>query len=220
MNKTKIIATVGPATYSRQVLVSMIREGVNVVRINFSHGTYDEYKSVIQNIREINLEEGYHTAILADLQGPKLRIGEMEEDTELIEGTSVVITNKEVVGTKERLYVNYDLIARDLSPGDKVLINDGKVSLKVVSSNKQDEVVTNVVQGGLLTSKKGVNLPDTGVSLPSLTEKDLNDLKFALEHELEWIALSFVRSSKDILDLKKRIAEQNGFGHSCCCCCR
>ena len=211
MNKTKIIATVGPATYSRQVLVSMIREGVNVVRINFSHGTYEEYSGVIQSIREINLEEGYHTAILADLQGPKLRIGEMEEGAELIEGNNVVITNKEVVGTKDKLYVNYDLIAKDLNPGDKVLINDGKVSLKVVSSNNEDEVTATVVQGGLLTSKKGVNLPDTGVSLPSLTEKDLKDLNFALKHELEWIALSFVRSSKDILDLKEKIAEQNGF---------
>lgn len=211
MNKTKIIATVGPSTYARQVLVSMIREGVNVVRINFSHGTYDEYSGVIQSIREINLEEGYHTAILADLQGPKLRIGEMEEGAELIEGNNVVITNKEVVGTKDKLYVNYDLIAKDLNPGDKVLINDGKISLKVVSSNNEDEVTATIVQGGLLTSKKGVNLPDTGVSLPSLTEKDLQDLNFALEHELEWIALSFVRSSKDILDLKEKIAEKNGF---------
>lgn len=211
MNKTKIVATVGPATYSREMLSKLVREGVSVFRINFSHGSHSDYAEVIRSIREINLEGGYHTAILGDLQGPKLRIGNMGEGVELITGERVVITNKEEVGTKDRMFVNYELIAKDLNPGDKVLINDGKVCLSVLSSNGKDEVIANIEQGGFLTSNKGVNLPNTGVSLPSLTQKDIADLNFAIEQGLEWIALSFVRSSKDIVDLKNKISEKNGF---------
>jgi pyruvate kinase len=209
-SKTKVIATLGPASSSKEVLEQMIAAGVDVCRINFSHGSYDDHAAVINTIREINAERGYHTAILADLQGPKLRIGEVENNgVQLNEGDDVVITTEKSIGTAKRVYITYPQFPQDVKIGETVLIDDGKIVLIVKDTNKDNEVTATVVHGGILSSKKGVNLPNTQISLPCLTKKDLQDLKFALDHGVEWIGLSFVRRASDIQELKHIIARQN-----------
>ncbi len=205
-SKTKVIATLGPASSSREVLEQMITAGVDVCRINFSHGSYDDHAAVIHTIRQINAERGFHTAILADLQGPKLRIGEVENNgVQLNAGDDVVITTDKCVGTAQRVYITYPQFPQDVKIGETVLIDDGKIVLIVKDTNKDNEVVATVVHGGILSSKKGVNLPNTQISLPCLTKKDLQDLKFALDHGVEWIGLSFVRRASDIQELRGRI---------------
>jgi len=202
-SKTKVIATLGPATSTKEVLTSLISAGVDVCRVNFSHGSYEDHARVIGYVREINLELGLHTAILADLQGPKLRIGEVENNgVELIVGEEVTITTEKCIGTAKRVYITYPQFPQDVQKGELVMIDDGKIHLKVKSTNKKNEVVAEVIHGGILSSKKGVNLPNTKISLPCLTKKDLEDLDFALEHEVEWIGLSFVRRASDIIELK------------------
>ena len=192
-NKTKIIATIGPATYSKIILDQMVAEGVNVCRLNFSHGSYEEYDKVIKNIREIGKKRNMNIAILADLQGPKLRIGEVDSGSvELKTGDSINITVKPSMCNSKRLHINYADLSKELKIGDPILINDGKVKLRVTSFYRE-EVNTKIEQGGILTSKKGVNLPNTDLSLPSITEKDMDDLNYALQNRIEWIALSFVR---------------------------
>jgi pyruvate kinase len=209
-SKTKVIATLGPASSSKEVLEQMIAAGVDVCRINFSHGSYDDHAAVINTIREINAERGYHTAILADLQGPKLRIGEVENNgVQLNEGDDLVITTEKSIGTAKRVYITYPQFPQDVKIGETVLIDDGKIVLIVKDTNKDNEVTATVVHGGILSSKKGVNLPNTQISLPCLTKKDLQDLKFALDHGVEWIGLSFVRRASDIQELKHIIARQN-----------
>jgi pyruvate kinase len=209
-SKTKVIATLGPASAPKEILEQMIAAGVDVCRINFSHGSYEDHAAVIHTIREINAERGYHTAILADLQGPKLRIGEVENNSVLLnEGDDVVITTEKSIGTAKRVYITYPQFPQDVKIGETVLIDDGKIVLIVKDTNKDNEVVTTVVHGGILSSKKGVNLPNTQISLPCLTKKDLQDLKFALDHGVEWIGLSFVRRASDIQELKHIIARQN-----------
>ncbi|HXC05258.1 MAG TPA: pyruvate kinase [Bacteroidia bacterium] len=208
-NKTKIVATMGPATASQEVLRSMILAGVNICRLNFSHGDYDAVKQTITHIRSINKELGANVGLLADLQGPKLRIGVMKDKgAELIAGKEIHITTHECEGTAERIYITYPQFPKDVAVGDKVLIDDGKIMLEVLATNKKDEVQARIVFGGLLTSKKGVNLPNTRISLPCLTEKDLRDLDFALEQQVDWIALSFVRSVTDIVELKELIKKK------------
>lgn len=204
MKKTKIVATMGPASSSsKEVLRQMILEGVNVCRLNFSHGSHEDHRKTIEMIREINAEEGFHISILADLQGPKIRIGAVENNgVELIEGEELIITTKECVGTSKKVYLTYEEFPKDVSIGDLVLMDDGKLQLAVASTNGKDEVVTKVIHGGTLSSKKGVNLPNTAISLPCLTEKDLIDLTFALGQNVDWIGLSFVRSARDIIELK------------------
>ena len=204
-NKTKIVATMGPATASKEVLKQMIEAGVNICRINFSHGNYDEIKSIIQNIRTLNKELGSFVGILADLQGPKLRIGEVEDGVVLEAGEKIKITTKKCKGSAQKIYITYPQFPEDVEVNDNVLIDDGKLMLKVITTNKKDEVEAAVIYGGKLTSKKGVNLPNTKISLPCLTKKDLEDLQFALENNIEWIGLSFVRSVTDIVDLKDKI---------------
>ena len=209
-SKTKVIATLGPASSSREVLEQMIMAGVDVCRINFSHGSYDDHAAVINTIRQINADTGFHTAILADLQGPKLRIGEVENNgVQLNTGDDVVITTEKCVGTAKRVYITYPQFPQDVKIGETVLIDDGKIVLIVKDTNKDNEVIATVVHGGILSSKKGVNLPNTQISLPCLTKKDLQDLKFALDHGVEWIGLSFVRRASDIQELKHIIARQN-----------
>jgi len=211
--KTKIVATLGPATSSKDTLEEIIKAGVDVCRINFSHGSHDEYAQVIRDIRQINDEQGRNVAILADLQGPKIRIGELEEkEVILVNGAKIeIFSNQKFKGTAERLSVNYDDFARDLKSGEKILIDDGKLVLEVLQAfPKEHKVVAKVLSGGSLTPKKGVNLPNTKLSLPSLTEKDLKDLQFALDQKLEWVALSFVRTARDIIELKYIISEQGG----------
>lgn len=205
-NKTKIVATMGPATADAEVLESMFETGLDICRINFSHGNYDAVKENIGNIRAYNSKHKRHIGILGDLQGPKLRIGEVENNDILLnEKEEVVITTKECLGTKEKIYITYQQFPQDVKPGELVLIDDGKIHLKVISTNDKDEVRCSVISGGHVSSKKGVNLPNTRISLPCLTVKDLRDLDFALENDFDWIALSFVRSVTDIVELKEII---------------
>jgi len=204
MKKTKIVATMGPAsTSSKEVLRQMIMAGVNVCRLNFSHGTHTNHLNTIKMIREINKEEGFHISILADLQGPKIRIGEVADNgVKLVDGESLIITTKECLGTSEKVFITYQEFPKDVSIGDLVLMDDGKLQLQVTATNNKDEVVTKIIHGGELRSKKGVNLPNTSISLPCLTEKDRADLEFAMAHKVDWIGLSFVRSARDIIELK------------------
>ena len=210
-NRTKIIATLGPATSSKQKLIELISAGVNVCRINFSHGTHEEYKEIIGLIREINEENNKNVAIIGDLQGPKIRIGELAEDSvELIDGAEIIISTTAVKGDAKKISVSYQDFVNDVKPGDIILLDDGKLSLQVKKGISSTEVLCEIVSGGMLKPKKGVNLPNSVLSIPSLTLKDKTDLDFALEHKLEWIALSFVRSARDIIDLKHIIAQGQG----------
>lgn len=206
MRKTKIIATIGPATSSKEILKEIIAKGVNICRINCSHGSYDDHQKVIENIRALNEETGSNVGILVDLQGPKIRVHEVENNgVELVSGNEIVVSINKVLGTSERISINYKDLPKDVKPGEQILLDDGKLVLEVVSSNSIDEVICKIVHGGILSSKKGVNLPNSKLSLPSLTEKDLEDLQFALRNHVEWIGLSFVRSARDIIELKHHV---------------
>lgn len=208
-NKTKIVATVGPASSSEKILEKMITSGVDLFRINFSHGSYSEMEKIIVSIRKINRKLKTNIGILADLQGPKIRIGKVKNNgIELKEGKTITFTTHECIGNESKLYINYKHFPADVSIGDQILINDGKFLLKVTDTNGKDKVQAKVMQGGLLSSNKGVNLPSTKISLPCLTEKDYKDLNFALENGVEWIGLSFVRSVTDVVDLKKTIKDK------------
>ncbi len=204
IKKTKIVATMGPAsTSSKEVLRQMILEGVDVCRLNFSHGSHEDHLRTIEMIRAINKEEGLNVAILADLQGPKIRIGEVEGNgVELVDGEKLIITTQKCIGTSEKVFLTYQEFPKDVTLGDVVLMDDGKLQLEVISTNGKDEVITRIIHGGTLRSKKGVNLPDTAISLPCITEKDAEDLDFALSHNVDWIGLSFVRSARDIIELQ------------------
>lgn len=205
-SKTKIIATLGPATSDINILRNMFIEGVDVCRINFSHGNHKDAEQTIKNIRQLNSEMGINIAILGDLQGPKLRVGEMKDGKVMLQkGTTVNFTTHECIGTSEIIYINYEDFAKDVKEGDDILIDDGKIKLEVISTNNNDKVETKVVYGGVLSSRKGVNLPNTDVSLPSLTDKDIEDALFALEQNVDWLALSFVRQASDIIELKQMI---------------
>lgn len=210
--KTKIVATLGPATSTKEVIKQMMEAGVNVFRINFSHADYDDVKERIQIIRSLNKEYNYNTAILADLQGPKLRVGVMKEDVIVSKGDQITfVTGEPFEGNLERVYMNYKEFPRDVNPGERILLDDGKLIFEVVSTNKKTEVKAKVLQGGPLKSKKGVNLPNTNISLPALTNKDIADAIFAIEQEVDWIALSFVRHSEDLMDLQNLIKEHSKY---------
>ena len=204
--KTKIVATLGPATSTKEVLKGMLEEGANVFRINFSHADYSDVTERIKMIRELNEEFGFTAAILADLQGPKLRVGVMKEEVVVNPGDEIVFaTGERFEGTKERVYMTYERFPQDAKPGERILLDDGKLIFEVVSTNKKDEVVARVIQGGPLKSKKGVNLPNTDISQPALTEKDIEDAIFAVSLEVDWIALSFVRHAEDLIQLRDLI---------------
>lgn len=206
--RTKIVATLGPASEKKEVLLSMIKAGVDVCRLNFSHGSQEDHKAVIDTIREINNEYKTHVGILADLQGPKIRIGKMKEGGALlVNGTQVKMTTRELIGDETTIYITYENFPKDVNAGEIILLDDGKIQMKVIESNNNDTVICEVVHGGILTSRKGVNLPNTKVSIPSLTAEDLDNLKFVLQFDVEWIGLSFVRTAQDITDLKRIIAE-------------
>lgn len=208
--KTKIVATLGPACSTREVLKNMIDAGVNVFRINFSHADYSDVTEKINIIRSLNDEFGYTTAILADLQGPKLRVGVMKEDVVVNPGDLITFqTAEDVPGTAKRVYMNYKEFPNDVNPGELILLDDGKLMFEAIETNRTTEVLCKVIQGGPLRSKKGVNLPNTKVSLPALTEKDIRDAIFAIGHNVDWIALSFVRTSKDLEELQDLIAEHS-----------
>lgn len=204
--KTKIVATVGPASEGKDQLLALHKAGVNVYRLNFSHGTHEEHLSRIQRIRELNDEHGLNLCILQDLQGPKIRIGKVEKDegVTLLPGNKLVFTNEEVIGTADRVSTPYKGMYQDVKHGERILLDDGKLEVKVIGVDGTD-VITEVVYGGPLKSKKGVNLPNTRVSMPSVTEKDYADLDFGLENNVEWIALSFVREASEIIEIKEYI---------------
>ena len=210
--KTKIVATLGPACSTKPVLKDMIDAGVNVFRINFSHADYSDVKARIDMIRELNDEFGYNTAILADLQGPKLRVGVMKEDVVVAPGDIITFqTAEDIPGTAERVYMNYKQFPADVKPGEKILLDDGKLMFEALETNGTSEVVCKVIQGGPLKSKKGVNLPNTKVSLPALTEKDIRDALFAIENQVDWIALSFVRNAEDLMQLQDLISANSSY---------
>jgi pyruvate kinase len=208
--KTKIVATLGPAISSKELLLEMVRVGVNVFRINFSHADYNDVKTRIKYIREINEEHGFNAAILADLQGPKLRVGVMKDDVVVNPGDELIFaTGEPFEGTKERVYMTYKRFPKDTNAGETILLDDGKLIFEVVSTNGNDEVKAKVIQGGPLKSKKGVNLPNTNISQPALTEKDKKDALFAIEQEVDWLALSFVRHPEDLLELEALVSENS-----------
>lgn len=203
-NKTKIVATVGPASNNKEMLLALAREGVDVFRLNFSHGSYDDHQKVINFVREINAEHGFQIALLQDLQGPKIRVNEVEDGTQIVRGQELVITTKQLKGNASIVSTSYEGLPKDVKAGDMILIDDGKIELKVKDVRGTD-VVSEVIHGGYLKSRKGINLPFSKVSAPSLTEKDAQDLEFGLKNKVEWVALSFVRKAKDIEYLRSII---------------
>jgi pyruvate kinase len=205
--KTKIIATLGPATSSKETMLELVKAGADVFRINFSHADYELVKRNINIIREINEEYGFNTSILGDLQGPKLRVGVVKDGSYLNPGDILTFTNEKCEGDSTKVYMTYEKFPQDVKVGEKILIDDGKLVLEVFETNEKDTVKARTIQGGPLSSKKGVNLPNTDVSLPALTEKDIEDAKFMIENDFDWIALSFVRHAQDIKDLKNLIQE-------------
>lgn len=212
VKRTKIVSTIGPATDSREILTEMVENGVNVFRINFSHADHEDVKKKVEMIRSISEELDRNVGILADLQGPKLRVGEMKEGVEVAEGDEITfMIGEPFEGTAEKVYMNYKQFARDVKPGERILLDDGKLIFEIIKTNKENEVVAKVIQGGPLRSNKGVNLPNTDISLPALTEKDVRDAKLATLLEVDWIALSFVRSGKDLIVLKELIKEHSTY---------
>lgn len=203
---TKIVATVGPACNSYDGLLALVKVGVDVFRLNFSHGTHEDHLKVIQHIQTINEQFNTHIGILADLQGPKLRVGKIQDNAlHLQTGDIITLVNEEVMGTREKIYMSYEKFAEDCDPGERIMMDDGKLVFEVAETNKKDTVKLRTLHGGILSSNKGVNLPDTKISLPSLTEKDLADLEFILTQPVNWIALSFVRTAEDVMDLRLRV---------------
>ncbi|RZK50722.1 MAG: pyruvate kinase [Pedobacter sp.] len=208
-SRTKIVATLGPASAKPDVLYSMFNAGLDVCRLNFSHGSQAVHQEVIDTIRSINKKHKYNVGILADLQGPKIRIGMVKDGgIHLINGHKTIITTAECVGNEERIYITYENFPKDVKAGEIILLDDGKLQMRVLETNYKDEVVCEVVHGGILTSRKGVNLPNTKVSIPSLTPEDRDNLEFVLENDVEWIGLSFVRNAEDIVELKDIIKER------------
>ncbi len=210
-HRTKIVATVGPACDTYEKLLALVKAGVNVFRLNFSHGTHEDKEKIINYIRDLNTKEPYNISILADLQGPKLRVGEMENGgLDIVPGDILTFTSTEkVVGNKEKIYVSYPNLHNDVKVGNKILIDDGKLEVIVIEVTKEGDVRVAVSYGGRILPKKGVNLPDTEISLPAMTEKDVIDFEFIVKHNVDWIALSFVRKAEDIIDLKRRLAERD-----------
>ncbi|HIB37042.1 pyruvate kinase [Mesonia sp.] len=209
---TKIVATLGPATSSKKVLKAMLESGVNIFRINFSHANYKDVEERIQMIRELNEKYGYNAGILADLQGPKLRVGVMKEEVIVSKGDIITFaTGKEFQGTAERVYMNYESFPRDVKAKERILLDDGKLIFEVVKTNGKNEVEAKVIQGGPLRSRKGVNLPNTDISLPALTEKDVKDAEFAVKKQVDWMALSFVRHAQDIKKLQDLINKHGDY---------
>lgn len=206
--RTKIVATVGPACDSYEQLLELVKAGVNVFRLNFSHGAHADKLKIIDYVYQLNKTEPYNISILADLQGPKLRVGDLEGGAlEIKEGDILTFTNEKLVGNMDKIYVSYPDLHSDVKVGEKILIDDGKLEVVVKEITAAKEVKVEVTLGGTLLPKKGVNLPDTDISLPSLTEKDLADLEFLLDKRVDWVALSFVRRPEDIIDLKRRLKE-------------
>ena len=209
--RTKIVATLGPACSSREIIEKMIDSGVNVFRINFSHAEYADVEEKVNIIREINDQNDFHVAVLADLQGPKLRVGKMAEKVKLRVGDTFTFTTEKCEGTSQKAYMTYQNFPKDVNVGEHILVDDGKLLFEVTATDNKTEVVTKVLRGGKLKSKKGVNLPNTKISLPALTEKDVEDALFAIKIEVDWIALSFVRTPDDLIQLQNLIKENSSY---------
>ncbi len=207
--KTKIVATLGPACDSYEMIEKLSIAGVNVFRINFSHAEYENVKKIVASIRKMNKALGHNVAILADLQGPKLRVGDMGDGFEVIKDNIFIFTTEKCKGSCEKAYMTYQNFPNDVKVGEKILVDDGKLCFEVISTDGISEVKTKVLVGGILHSKKGVNLPNTNISQPALTEKDIKDAIFACEIEADWIALSFVRNPEDLQQLEKLINENS-----------
>ena len=211
-NKTKIIATLGPSSTSKTKIKSLIQAGVNVFRVNFSHAIHSEIKQTVKDIREVSSLLNRHISVLGDLQGPKIRLGIVEEGVIIKKGDTISITTKIIEqGNGALVSINYPDFPKDVSENETVLIDDGKLILKVIKTNNVNLVEAKVIQGGALKSKKGVNLPNTNISLPALTDKDKKDALFAIENCFDWIALSFVRTKKDVKQLEKLISKNSDF---------
>lgn len=206
--RSKIVATIGPASRNKEMLTKLVKAGANIFRMNFSHGTHDDHKQVIDMLNEVNDELGTNVGLLQDLQGPKIRCGMVENDgVEIKPGESLIITTEEMLGNSQKVSTIYTAIVNDVKPGDKILIDDGNVELEVKEVNDK-EIKTTIIHGGVLKSRKGINLPDSKVSAPSLTEKDIKDLEFGMLFDIEWVALSFVRTADDIRELRRRLNEK------------
>jgi pyruvate kinase len=207
--KTKIIATVGPASNTYESIISLVKAGVDVFRLNFSHGKHEDHAAVIEIIESINAQYPFNIAILADLQGPKLRIGEVENNgVELQSGATITFTGEKCIGNRDRVYLSYPDFHKDVKVGEKILIDDGKIEVQISEIHANHDVSAIVTTPGILSSKKGINLPETKISLPALTEKDLQDVDFIIKQNIDWVALSFVRSPDDIHDLRKLLKEK------------
>lgn len=208
-SQVKTIVTIGPASSSKEILRKFICEGVDICRLNFSHGKHEDHLNVIENLRELNRELNTQVGIMADLQGPKIRIGECENNSVFLkEGSVIRITSKPCLCTENLLYINYDKLAGEVMPGEIILMDDGKLKLEVLETDKTESFTAKVINGGNISSHKGVNLPDTKISLPCLTEKDMRDLEFSLHHQVDWIALSFVRKAADVVELREIIRKK------------
>lgn len=209
LKKTKIIATLGPSCSSKTMISRLIGSGVDVFRINFSHSLHDEVTRIVSIIKDLRVKHNKHVSILGDLQGPKIRLGNIAENTELKKGDIVVFTTRNIrTGDSKIVKINYNSFPNDVKKGESILVDDGKIILKVLNTDRNQNVQLKVIQGGALSSNKGVNLPNTKVSLPALTQKDIKDAKLAIKLEFDWIALSFVRSKNDVI-LLKNLIEKN-----------
>jgi pyruvate kinase len=209
-HRTKIVATVGPACDTYEKLLELVKAGVNVFRLNFSHGKHEDKAKIIEHIRRINATEPVNISILGDLQGPKLRVGEIANNAlPVVPGDILTFTNEKCVGTMEKIYVSYPNLAGDVVLGNKIMIDDGKLEVKVIEITPTNDVKVEVILGGVISSKKGINLPDTKISLPALTDKDLEDLEFIIDQELDWVALSFVRNVNDLTLLREKLKARN-----------
>ncbi|GAB1308616.1 pyruvate kinase [Urechidicola sp. KH5] len=208
--KTKIVATLGPACGDRESIKKMILAGANVFRINFSHADYDDVTERVKIIRELSQELDIYPAILADLQGPKLRVGTMSE-AHLNDGDIFTFTTEQCVGDNKQAFMTYQQFPQDVKAGEHILVDDGKLLFEVLETDGKTKVKTKVIRGGELKSKKGVNLPNTNISQPALTEKDVKDAIFAMSLEIDWFALSFVRTGEDLVMLHDLIKEHSSY---------
>ncbi len=211
LSKTKIIATLGPSCSTKEIMKLMVDQGVDVFRINFSHSKKEDFLKFSAIVHEINLESASEVSLLADLQGPKIRIGELEDNSiDVIEGDILRFVTEKCIGNKDRIYISYDKFPEDVNPGEYILADDGKIKLEVMETDRKCSVTAKVIYGGKLSSRKGINLPDTKVSIPSLTDEDIANAVFAMNNGVDWIALSFVRSANDVRSLKELIKKHNG----------
>ncbi|HEU5139843.1 MAG TPA: pyruvate kinase, partial [Bacillales bacterium] len=207
MQKTKIVCTIGPASETLEQLVRLINSGMNVARLNFSHGDHEEHKARIQNIREASKQTGKTVAILLDTKGPEIRTGNLEkESVDLVEGEELILSMKEITGNEKKISISYTGLAKDVHKGSFILLDDGLIELEVTEV-RDEEIVTRILNNGKLKSKKGVNVPNVSVDLPGITDKDAADIKFGIEQGIDFIAASFVRRASDVLDIRQLLEE-------------